>query len=882
MTDLATPTQYLDKQREVARRLAALDERAAPHPYTLSVNPDVGRLLHGLGLDVAFVRGLGTELFDATGRSYLDFAGAYGALPFGHNPPGIWQAIDGVHANLEPSLTQPALLTAAGDLAQALLAVAPQGLTRAWFCNSGAESVEAAIKLARAATARPLIVSTTDSFHGKTLGALSATGRTRYQLPFGAPAGGFTHIPFGDATALRQLFADRGPEIAAFLVEPIQGEAGIRPAPAGYLQLARDLCDRNGALLILDEVQTGLGRTGRLFAADHDGVVPDILPLAKALGGGVVPIGAVLYNEAAHSEDFAFRHTSTFGGNAFCSRVGARSLAMLLADDQALVLAAAARGDQLMAGLQRLAAHHSGVVADVRGRGLLIGLEISADPDDYPRQGLFRSLAAQEALAAFLCGYLLRVHGIRLAPAYFAGSVLRIEPPLTVTADECDAFLAAVGAALDLVSAGDSEGVFAHLLPTPRPAASRQTQTASGKAAQQGRFTAVSPRPGEPRWAFIVHPTDEESYRCFDPALNLPGAQVRTLFDRMNECRNLDGPAAMFVGRCRVEADNGESSFGEFYALPRSARELLDMPSRHAVKLVQDAVVDAVAAGAQVVGLGAYTSIVTRNAEALDDVGVPVTTGNAYTAAAAVDGVHEAARRRHLDLGEATCAVLGAAGSIGRAAALLLAEDVGRLVLAGNPAHRDRSLRLLGKVASAVVEHLRQQQPDAGSRLARRAHELSSRPVEDAVAVLHREGLLQVTVDGTAAVARAEVVVTATSTPDQLITAAGPRTGAIICDVSQPPNVRPDVRVLRPDLLVVEGGLVRLPAGRDLGIELGVPSGVTYACAAETMILAHRLADPVVSRGGQLDVELVRTLRAAGPQLGFGLHLPETHPGERP
>lgn len=881
MTDLATSTKFADKQREVARRLAALSERAAPHPYTKSVNPDVGRLLHGLGLDVAYTRGIGTELYDASGRRYLDFAGAYGALPFGHNPPGIWQAIHSVHDSMEPSLTQPSLLTAAGELAQSLLAVAPPGLTRAWFCNSGAESVEAAIKLARAATTRPLIVSTIDSFHGKTLGALSATGRSRYQLPFGAPATGFTHIPFGDATALREMFAHRGPEIAAFLVEPIQGEAGIRPAPTGYLQLARDLCDLHGALLILDEVQTGLGRTGQLFAADHDGVAPDILPLAKALGGGVVPIGAVLYNEAANSEDFAFRHTSTFGGNAFCSRVGASSLAMLLADDRSLVRATAARGAQLMAGLQLLADRHPNVVADVRGRGLLIGVEISADPDDYPRQGLFRSLAAQEALPAFLCGYLLRVHGIRLAPAYFAGSVLRIEPPLTVTADECEEFLAAVGCALELVSAGDSARVFTHLLPTtattPDPA-----HTDPEKAAR-GPVTVVSPRPEEPRWAFIVHPTDEESYRCFDPALNLPGAQVRTLFDRMNECRNLDGPAAMFVGRCRVETDHAGTSYGEFYALPRSARELLDMASRDAVTLVQDAVTEAVAAGAQVVGLGAYTSIVTRNAEALDDVGVPVTTGNAYTAAAAVDGVHEAARRRDLSLGGTTCAVLGAAGSIGRAATLLLAEDVGRLILVGNPAHRDRSLRLLAEVAAAVIEHLRQQpSPATGSRLACRANELMYLPVEEAVAVLDREGRLQVTVDGSAAVAAAAVVVAATSTPDQLITADGPRPGAIICDVSQPPNVRPDVRVLRPDLLVVEGGLVRLPGGRDLGIDLGVPSGVTYACAAETMILAHRLADPVVSKGGRLNVELVRTLRAAGPRLGFGLHLPDPLPGERP
>ena len=868
MTDTVTPVS-VDKRREVARRLAALTAPAPPHPYRRWINPDVGDLLDGLGLDVAFVRGEGSTLYDADGRGYLDFAGAYGALPFGHNPPGIWQAVDAVHRTGEPSLTQPSLLTAAGDLARALLAAAPPGLTRAWFCNSGAEAVEAAIKLARAATNRPLLVSTVDAFHGKTLGALSATGRPQYQRPFGAPAAGFTHVPFGDIGALQRVFADHPTQIAGFLVEPIQGEAGIRPAPPGYLQVARDLCDTHGALLIVDEVQTGLGRTGRLFAVEHDRVTPDIMPLAKALGGGLVPIGAVLYNAAAASEDFAFRHTSTFGGNAFCARVGLRSLDLLLADDQALIKSAAARGQQLLTGLRRLAARHPNVIADVRGRGLLLGLEISADPDHYPRQGLFRSLAAQEGLAAFLCGHLLRTHGIRLAPTYFAGSTLRVEPPLTVTEQECERFLNAVTATVDAVAAGDSRTVFGHLL--PQPPAHRPVDPTPTPA-------PVRARAGEPRWAFIVHPTDAESYRSFDPALQLPGPQVRALFDRMNRCRNIDGTSAMFVGRCRVHTATGETSYGEFYALPRSARDLMDLPVREATALVQEAVDQAVAAGAQAVGLGAYTSIVTRNAEALRDVGVPITTGNAYTAAAAVDGVAQAADLRGVRLATADCAVLGAPGSIGRATTLLLAPDVGSLHLVGNPRHRDRSIHLLGELILDIVRHL-EAGPAATGALARRATQLGDLPVERAAHTLRQEGLLTVGVDSAAAVAAAHVVVAATSTPDQLITADGPRPDAIICDVSQPPNVRSDVRTRRPDLFVVDGGLVRLPGGRPLDIDLGVPPGVTYACAAETMILAHRLADPRVSRGGRLDPGFVQELRAAGARLGFALHLADGQAG---
>lgn len=866
------------KRGQLARLLSARALGYRAHPYTRAVNGDVADLLHGLGLDVAFSRGHGTELFDADGRRYLDFAGAYGALPFGHNPPAVWQAINDLHASAEPSLVQPSLLDAAGALAQALLAVAPTGMSNVWFCNSGAEAVEASIKLARSATRRGLVLSTVDAFHGKTLGALSATGRARYQTPFGAPAGGFAHVPFGDVHALRAFFAEHGSAVAAFIVEPIQGEAGIRPAPAGYLQAARDACTDAGALLVIDEVQTGLGRTGQMFAVEHEAIVPDIMPLAKALGGGLVPIGAVVYNGKAHSEDFALRHTSTFGGNSFCARVGLRALELLTENDQRLVKDAAARGEQLACGLRELQDAYPELVTDVRGRGLLLGLELSNRPQDYPRQGLFRSLAAQEGLAAFLCGHLLRVEGLRLAPTYFSGTALRVEPPLTVSAGECDEFLAALRRGLHLIADGNSADFFAHLAPA---------------AADEGGFSAPArpapapvdgPRPGEPRWAFLVHPTDDVSYESFDAALEMPGTRVRRLFDRMSLCRNIDGPAAMHMGSCRLHTDTGETSHGVMYALPRRARELLDMPSREAVDLVQRAVDEAVADGAQVVGLGAYTSIVSRNAEALRDPGVPVTTGNAFTAAAAADGIRTAGTARDIDLPTAVCTVLGAGGSIGRATTLLLSEDVGSLILVGNPAHPERSLRVLAEVAHAVVQHLcGRSQRTVGGMLAQRVTELCAEgcSVFDITRTLREDGLTATTVDSGPSVRAADVLVAATSTPDQLITADMPRPGAVICDVSQPPNVDPGLRAQRPDLLVIDGGLVRLPQGRDLGIDLGVPRGVTYACAAETMIIAHRLQDPVVSRGGHLDVSLVRTLRDAGPELGFALHVPVAAPVPR-
>ncbi|WP_329295767.1 aminotransferase class III-fold pyridoxal phosphate-dependent enzyme [Streptomyces pseudovenezuelae] len=877
------PTSTAEEKRAALRArlsgVAARDETA--ERYRRHANPYIARMLDGLGIDVHYVRGEGTRLYDGAGNEYLDFAGAYGALPFGHNPPQMWKAISAVQESGEPSITLPSVLGASALLAERLATVAPGHLDQVWQCNSGAEAVEAALKLARAATGRRLVVSTRNSFHGKTLGALSATGRPRYQTPFGAPSAGFHHIPFGDPRALEQIFDEHPDDVAAFIVEPVQGEGGIVPAPPGYLATARELCTRYGAKLIVDEVQTGLGRTGRMFACEHHGVVPDIMPLAKALGGGMVPIGAVVFGQDSLTEDFGLRHTSTFGGNAFCSRVGVGAVDLLTADDQALVRQVAQRGEYLLAGLREIAARHPELVADVRGQGLLLGVQLSDDPDLHARQGLFRSLADQEGLAGFLCGYLLRNEGIRLAPAYFANSVLRVEPPLNVTEADCDTLLGALDRGLDVIERGDSARFFAHLLPASERPAPREDD---GRVSGVTRAERLRPRDGEPRWAFIAHPTDLASYESYDGRLQLPGEQVRVLFDRMNQCRNVDTAAAMLVGRCRVETDTGESSYGEVFALPYGAQRLLDMPSAKSAALVQEAVDDAVARGAQLVGLGAYTSVITANATALRDVAVPVTTGNAYTVAAAVDGLEEAARLQDIELGEACCVVLGGAGAIGLASSLLLAEKVGRLVLVGNPANRARSERRLAAALESVVGHLMQADdvPQAGS-LARavRRRTASGASTRDITAELVEQGLLTTSVDAEAVLPAGDLVLAATSTPDQLIQPELVKRDAAVCDVSQPPNVGPQLKAARPDLRVVAGGLVRMPGGRDLGIDFGVPSGVTYACTAETMIIAHRLHDPVVSHGDKLSVDLVRMLRDEARKLGYRLYLPTETDQER-
>jgi acetylornithine/succinyldiaminopimelate/putrescine aminotransferase/acyl carrier protein len=343
------------------------------------VNPELGRALQQMGMDKTFVRGEGSWLWDNSGRRYLDFLAQYGALPFGFNPPRIWAALQSVRDSHEPSFVQPSFLNAAGELARRLLNVAPPGMAYVTFGNSGAEAVEAAIKLCRSTTGRHDILAASNGFHGKTLGALSATDKEKYQHGFGAPVAGFHYVKYGDVDALRSALA-RG-NYAGFIVEPLQGEGGIVEPPSGYLRLARKACREAGTLFVADEIQTGLGRTGTMFVCRELGITPDIMTVAKALGGGLMPIGACIATEAAYNEDFALKHTSTFAGNTLACRAGLATLDLLEENGGALITRVADHGAHLKASLLALSRRYPGIIRDVRGRGFFLGVTFGLDRD---------------------------------------------------------------------------------------------------------------------------------------------------------------------------------------------------------------------------------------------------------------------------------------------------------------------------------------------------------------------------------------------------------------------------------------------------------------------------------------------------------------------
>ena len=406
--------------------------------YRDYINPDLEKLLELSGLDRRFVSAAGCTVVDDHGDEYLDFLGGYGALGLGHNHPEVQAAVEA--ASHLPNILQIAIGPLPAALAESLAAVTPGSLSKTFFCNSGAEAVEGALKLARAATGRSPFVYCHGSFHGKSFGALSVCGRSAYREPFAPLLADCHEVPFGDVDALREALTAR--PCAAFIVEPIQGEAGIIVPPDGYLSAAREACTETGALLIADEVQTGFGRTGAMFACDHDGIAPDIIALAKTLGGGAMPIGAFVSSDDVWQKGFGGSerctvHTSTFGGNARACAAGLKAIEVLVRDG--LAEQAKERGERLLAGIREATAD-APVVLDVRGRGLMIGVEF--------RESKLSRRLSREYFAAEVSAGLLKDHHVITAYTLNNPLVLRLEPPLIVDDAQIDAVVEAFHATM--------------------------------------------------------------------------------------------------------------------------------------------------------------------------------------------------------------------------------------------------------------------------------------------------------------------------------------------------------------------------------------------------------------------------------------------------
>ncbi|MBT2727361.1 putrescine aminotransferase [Bacillus sp. ISL-75] len=357
---------------------------------------------------------------DVNGKEYIDCLGGFGIYNVGHRNPKVVKAVTD-QLKRQALHSQDLLDPLRAMLAKILADITPGNLKYAFFTNSGTESVEAALKLAKMYSERTTFISTTRAFHGKSLGSLSGTAKGMFRKPFLPLIPGFRHVPFGDIDMMRKTFevcASVGEDVAAVILEPIQGEGGIILPPENYLKQVRELCDQYGTLLIFDEVQTGMGRTGKMFAAELYEVVPDIICLAKAFGGGVMPAGAVVATENVFKSWFVnpFMHTTTFGGNPLACAAAIATIGVLI--EEKLPERAAEVGAYFLAELKKAAEGHKDKVQEIRGQGLMIGIEFHQDEIGYEvSKGMFD-------------------RGVLVAGTLINSKTIRIEPALTISYEE--------------------------------------------------------------------------------------------------------------------------------------------------------------------------------------------------------------------------------------------------------------------------------------------------------------------------------------------------------------------------------------------------------------------------------------------------------------
>ncbi|MFL4969849.1 MAG: aspartate aminotransferase family protein [Xanthobacteraceae bacterium] len=411
-------------------------QRYALHARYL--NEQLVRVLKTVGFDVGFCRGEGQYLYDRQGTRYLDLMSGWGVFGLGRNHPAIREALKSVLDADLPNLVHMDASPLAGVLAERLLKLVPY-LDKVYFCNSGTEAVETALKFARCATGRSGIAYCSHAFHGLTYGALSIIGDETFRTGFAPFLTDCVEVPFNDVAALERALATR--QIAGFIVEPIQGK-GVHVADVPYLKGAQELCRKYGSVFIADEIQTGLGRTGRFLAVEHSGVEPDVVLLSKSLSGGCVPIGAVLtrkwiFDKVYSSMDRSMAHGSTFGKNDLAMAAGIATLDVL--KSERIIENAARTGTRLLNAFTELADRHD-LIKGVRGKGLMIGIEFGPPRSSLKLRATWTALQAMnsELFCQIMIIPLLKEHKILSQVAGHGIHTIKVQPSLTITDADCE------------------------------------------------------------------------------------------------------------------------------------------------------------------------------------------------------------------------------------------------------------------------------------------------------------------------------------------------------------------------------------------------------------------------------------------------------------
>lgn len=855
--------------------------------FAAHLKPKLAAMLHAVGLDVEYHRAEGNTLTFRDPESgadvdVLDLVGGFGATFLGHNHPEIAACVRSVLEARRPVHAQASVRGVAGRLAERLSARVGQVTGRRYVVtlgNSGAEAVEAAIKhaelerrarlerilrrideAARDASAGgqaavqsareavlaifdrpPVFLAMARAFHGKTSGALQLTYPPRYREPWAAVGPRTAFLPVDDIAAIGDtvrrheieylepvldqngrltLTPRRFANIAAAFVEPVQGEGGVHSIGAPYLAALRRAADEAGFPLVMDEIQCGMGRTGTFLASEPAGTRADYYLFSKSLGGGLAKISAMLVDAGRYASGFDLLHTSTFADDDLSATVALKTLDIIERDNEAVIRACRDQGDYLIGRLRELQARFPNEIAAVRGRGLMIGFELATR--DGSLSPLLRVLSAQSGLAPLVAGYLLHEERIRVAPTLGGGCTIRIEPSAFVTRSECDSVIAAFGRLCAALHQADVYRLTRFLVGRARES------KAPAPLPRVGRAAPPPAKAQSPRVGFLLHFLEPGDLRRWEPGLRALGdEECRRFIQRTRPCFD-----PFIAGRTALRSATGMEARIAVIGLPflpGEAVAAMRAGDGWVRDLVDKGIELARAEGCTILGFGAYTSIVTDNCRSVVAPGMTVTSGNALTAAAALDALFQAARALE---GPRRLGVVGASGNIGRVLAEVAAAEVDELVLVGRP--------------------------QAVERLHRAASEVS-----------HNGTRVSVATD-LDALRKCNLILSATNAARPVIQpghiAEGP---VVIVDIAVPQDVDARVAVERPDAIILNGGLVRPPAGQQLDFDGSrLAAGEIYGCMAEAVLLGFAGGDRPWSYG-PLTAAGVREARDAARTHGF-------------
>jgi acetylornithine/succinyldiaminopimelate/putrescine aminotransferase/predicted amino acid dehydrogenase len=794
-----------------------------PEAYERYVRPLAARRLASIGLDVVYERAEGDYLWVRRGEELvrtLDLVGGYGANLLGHNHPEIVAEARRLLDESVPVLAQASIRGAAARLAEALCRRLGDYIVI--LTNSGTETVEAAIKHLHLERRRPVLWAVKGAFHGKTSGSVQLTWSQHEQYAGLGPAVRFLDPDDPADWAQAQGEATRTDTVAGIFVEPLQGEGGIRPLTPAFVDWLRRTRLLLGLPIVVDEIQTGLGRTGTFLASEGMDLEPDYLCLSKALGGGLSKIGALLIKRDRFQEEFSVSHTSTFAEDDWSASLALKALEII--DRDGLAERCADRGTYLRQELEAVRSRFPRQIKEVRGRGLMIGLEL-ADQSDSGSVSL-QAIARQGHLGWLASAYLLNVHRIRVAPTVSDPLTLRIEPSAYISEVDLNRFLDAITMFCRAVAAADTGHVLGFLMGRPieeiHPYAARPFRKEPSRTPRRAAFLACLDSPTQ------LGVIDESLARFTE-------AELGSLIDRTSP---IIEPG--ITDRLHVHSSQGAEVHLSMMVLSVTAQEIARLRADDNLGWIIDQIDAAVALardeGCQVIGLGGYTSSVTASCLRVRTKGIALTSGNALAVGMGVQALREAAEHRRIALSDAWVGVVGVPGNIASTFATMMAGEAGGLVLVART--------LASRQLQPLVSQLKRSYPDLRIE------------VTDRVDALRKCSFI-----ATATVGAGDLL-----HPEHL--ADDP---VFICDMSVPSDIAESVATARPDVLIIRGGVVRLGSNDDFAVTgLDLRPGHALACMAETMLMALE-GFKVHGSYGAITPDGVQKMMALAEKHGFAL-----------